>query len=380
MTRTKKNKRKMYMPALGCFGVLLLLAAVVVLVVFIIPLIAIDQFGLPAENLSPIQKIQYSAKVLLAKNDLLSVASEAEASVTFKIEPGESAYLIAQNLESAGLIRSSEGFVAYLTYSGKDIGLQQGEFLLDRGKNSLEIAAELQNPIPTKGRLVILPGWRLEEIAASIPTSGLEMSPEDFLNEARNSSREFAYIPVGGSVEGYLLPSDYTFERNVSPAEMIAVIVNSFEQVITPDLMASFEQQGLTVGDAVILASILQREAMVLEEQPMMASVFLNRLNMGMKLDSDPTVQYSVGVPGTSDSWWKVPLSKADLSTDSAFNTYIYSGLPPGPICSPDIDSLSAVANPESSNYLYFQAKCDGSGYHNFAETFEEHVSNSCNN
>ena len=380
MSRTKKNKRKIYMPALGCFGVVLLFAAVVVLVVFITPLMAIDQFGLPADNLSPIQKIQYSAKVLLAKNDLLAVAAEADTSVTFKIDPGESAYGIAQKLESAGLIRSSEAFVAYLTYSGKDIGLQQGDFLLDRGKNSLEIAAELQNPIPTKGRLVILPGWRLEEIAASIPTSGLEMSPEDFLSEARNSSREYDYIPVGGSVEGFLLPSDYTFERNVTPAEMIAVIVNSFEQVITPDLVASFEQQGLSVGDAVILASILQREAMVLEEQPMMASVFLNRLNMGMKLDSDPTVQYAVGVPGNSDSWWKVPLSRTDLSTDSAFNTYIYSGLPPGPICSPNIESLTAVANPETSNYLYFQAKCDGSGYHNFAETFEEHVANSCNN
>lgn len=378
MTRSKNKKRKVYLPVLGCLGIVLVLAALLIMLVFILPIIATRQFGPAASSLDPIQRIQYSAKVLLMREDILQKGTPAVDAVKFNIEAGESVYSVAEKLEAAGIIPNAPAFVAFLTYSGKDTGLQQGNFILTGGKNSIEIAADLLNPIPTKGQLVILPGWRLEEIAASIPTSGLEMTPEEFLAEAKNSSKEYASIPVGGSVEGFLLPNDYTFERDVEPADMIAIIVNSFEQVITPELVAGFEQQGLTVGQAVILASILQREAVVESEQPLMASVFLNRLNIGMKLDSDPTVQYSVGVPGSSDTWWKVPLTLADLSFDSPFNTYIYSGLPPAPISNPDIEALTAVANPDTSNYLYFQAKCDGSGLHNFAETYGEHLENLC--
>lgn len=127
-----------------------------------------------------------------------------------------------------------------------------------------------------------------------------------------------------------------------------------------------------------ILASMVQREAMVTEEQPTIASVFLNRLASGMKMESDPTVQYALGYDMLKQTWWKNPLSTNDLQTDSRYNTYRYEGLPPGPISNPGIDALRAVAFPAQTGYYYFRALCDGSGRHAFAVTFEEHLNNAC--
>ena len=109
---------------------------------------------------------------------------------------------------------------------------------------------------------------------------------------------------------------------------------------------------------------------------PRIASVFLNRRAIGMKLDSDPTVQYALGF--NNDTWWTNPLSLADLQVDSPYNTYLNPGLPPGPICNPGLAALKAVAFPEQTPYFYFRAACDHSGRHLFAETFEQHKSNAC--
>jgi UPF0755 protein len=128
----------------------------------------------------------------------------------------------------------------------------------------------------------------------------------------------------------------------------------------------------------VTLASIIERESIQNEEMPMIASVFINRLNAGMTLGSDPTIQYAMGYNSAQNTWWTNPLSLDDLKFDSPYNTYINAGLPPAPISNPSLDALHAVAFPESSPYYYFQAKCDHSGYHTFAVTFEEHLANGC--
>jgi len=156
------------------------------------------------------------------------------------------------------------------------------------------------------------------------------------------------------------------------------VLILEFNAHLSTDLLAGFEQQGLTLEQAVILASIVQREAMVSDEGPMIASVFYNRLAAGMKLDSDPTVQYAVGYNQSQATWWTNPLSFADLETISAYNTYQNFGLPPAPISNPGLAALQAVAAPADSPYYYFRALCDGSGKHVFAVTFEEHLQNAC--
>jgi UPF0755 protein len=143
-------------------------------------------------------------------------------------------------------------------------------------------------------------------------------------------------------------------------------------------LREGFQQQGLSLFQAVTLASIVQREAIVEDEMPLIASVFLNRLKAGMKLESDPTVQYALGYQEESGKWWKSPLSLDELKVDSPYNTYLYSNLPPGPIANPGLNALKAVAFPAQTPYYYFRAACDGSGKHTFAETFEEHQLNAC--
>jgi UPF0755 protein len=128
----------------------------------------------------------------------------------------------------------------------------------------------------------------------------------------------------------------------------------------------------------VTLASIVQREAVRPEEQAAIASVFLNRLVAGMPLQTDPTVQYALGFDVATNSWWKVPLSTADLEIQSPYNTYQNLGLPPGPISSPGLNAIQAVAYPAQTPYYYFRARCDGSGLHDFSETFDQHLQSGC--
>jgi UPF0755 protein len=155
-------------------------------------------------------------------------------------------------------------------------------------------------------------------------------------------------------------------------------LLQNFDQQLSQDIRDGFKRQGLTLPQAVTLASIIQKEAVVPDELPIIASVFYNRLHNGMKLDSDPTAQYALGYNPTQKTWWKNPLSSSDLKVDSPYNTYVIAGLPPGPICSPGLAALRAVAFPAQTPYYYFRARCDGSGRHNFATTYAEQINNAC--
>ena len=139
-----------------------------------------------------------------------------------------------------------------------------------------------------------------------------------------------------------------------------------------------FMNQGLTIYQAVTLASIIQREAIVEEEMPLIASVFLNRLAASKNLAADPTVQYALGYNESQQTWWTNPLSAEDLQIDSPYNTYLYAGFPPTPISNPGLNALRSVAFPAQTPYYYFRAACDDTGRHLFSETFEEHLQNAC--
>jgi UPF0755 protein len=154
--------------------------------------------------------------------------------------------------------------------------------------------------------------------------------------------------------------------------------VGHFDNAIDSKMRNRFEENNLSLHQAVVLASIVQRESVASEEMPIIASVFYNRINLGMKLESDPTVQYAIGYYPEATTFWKNPLTFEDLWIQSFYNTYIYDGLPPGPICNPGLEALNAVAYPEKTSYYFFRASCDNSGTHQFSETFAEHQSNSC--
>ena len=362
--------------------ILFLLAGITLLAVIaaliLMPELAGRIYGPANPSLSTADKFQY-AVVLLWHDGLLTQPRDPfGGEVAFRIESGETVGEIAKRLEETGLIASASAFRDYLVYSGLDTTIQSGSFTLSPAMTSIAIADEIQDGTPDQVTFTILAGWRMEEIAESLPTSGLSIQPEEFLQVARTPRSDLDYIPEGATTEGYLFPMQYTFPRGIRADEMVRTLVQNFGLYLTPELREGFASQNLSINEAVVLASIVEREAVVEDEMPAIASVFLNRLVAGMKLDTDPSVQYAIGWNPIQNTWWTNPLSLADLQVDSPFNTYVYSGLPPAPISNPSLAALRAVAFPEISPYYYFRARCDGSGRHSFAETFEEHVNNAC--
>jgi UPF0755 protein len=371
---------------ISCSSIVVISGLCVMAVLFfstlvVIPSRARNLYGQPAVSLSQTQRIYLSLLLLLNKQELMTPLDPSSSPRSFQVQFGESAPAIAQNLQAEGLIWSSDALMRYLQYSGLDRSLQAGKYSLSSAMNSVEIAHALQDATPSTVDFVILPGWRMEEIAASLPTSGLEISPQEFISVAGKPDGSIASldsIPSGASLEGFLSPGTYEMERDISLAGFIDRLLSNFEQNLTPDLQQGFSQQGLDVYQAITLASIVQRESILPSEMPMIASVFYNRLQAGMKLDSDPTVQYALGYNQEKGTWWTNPLSLDDLKTSSPFNTYANPGLPPGPIANPSMEALQAVAFPAESPYYYFRAACDNSGRHAFSVSFEEHVNNAC--
>jgi UPF0755 protein len=317
----------------------------------------------------------------LQADQLLEPATLVGDSVPFEIPLGETPPIIASRLEVAGLIPDAGSFVTYLQYAGLDTTLQAGAYTLSPTVRPIELANILQDATPSEVTLSVLPGWRIEEIAATLPTTGLEITPAEFLGAAQSSASDIPLpenFPQGNSLEGFLYPGSYRLPRGSSAEQLIKILLENFNNQLTPDLLGGFETQGLNIYQAVTLASIVEREAVVTEEMPMIASVFLNRLLIGMGLEADSTVQYARGYNQDQETWWTNPLSSRDLQYDSLYNTYLYPGLPPGPIANPDSRALRAVAFPAQTPYYYFRAECDGSGRHTFSETFDEHLSKSC--
>ncbi|MBI5354561.1 MAG: endolytic transglycosylase MltG [Chloroflexi bacterium] len=361
------------------YPILFLLAifACIFLVLGYIPAQASLKFGPPASALSISSRIDYSARLLLHGSALTSPLNPNGGEQTFHVEQGESVSSITTRLQEANLIINAEYLADYLIYTGLDTSLQAGQYMLSPAQSIVDIARTLQDATPTDITFGILPGWRMEEIAASLPTSGLDISPEAF-TAAAQTPPQVLNLDSSATMEGFFLPDTYLIPRATTADKFLEAIARNFALHITDDMRSGFNAQGLTLYQAVTLASIVERESIQNDEMPMIASVFINRLNAGMTLGSDPTVQYALGYNSTQNTWWTNPLSLDDLKFDSPFNTYIYAGLPPAPISNPSLDALNAVAFPASSPYYYFQAKCDGSGFHTFAVTFEEHLANGC--
>lgn len=327
-------------------------------------------YGTAAPTLSPREKILWGTLLLLRQEALLEPVNPSAGEISFEIAHGESTASILQRLEQADLVRDVTAFRVYLQFRGWDTTLQAGTYTLSAAMPPVTIAAALQDATPAEITLHVLAGWRIEEVAAALPAAGFEIAPQAFLR-AVHAAVDF------DSAEGFLLPGAYLLPRTASAQVVVQTLLGAFDTAVDETLQAGFARQGLTLYEAVTLASIVEREAINDDEMPLIASVYLNRLAIGMKLDADPTVQYAVG-QATGRGWWVVPLTRADLQTDSPYNTYLYAGLPPTPIANPGLAALRAVAFPAQSPYFYFRAACDGSGTHVFAVTYAEHLANAC--
>lgn len=278
-------------------------------------------------------------------------------------EKGASAREIADRLSSAGLINCANCFVAYVKLAGLEDQIQAGSYDIPPTLSIREIAEVLRHGT-FDIRLTFLEGWRREEYL----DYALSRLPVD----SASFSEEFLAATQGG--EGYLFPDTYLVPQNITARDLVALLKANFEKKWAP-LAAAVGSQNLTQKEAVTLASIVQREAGTAEDAKIIAGIFIKRFKIGDKLDSDVTVQYALGFQENTGTWWKKSeLTALDLNIDSPYNTRRYQGLPPGPICSPGLTALSAVAYPTSTDYLYFLYDKDGNVH--YATTLAEHNAN----
>ncbi|MGA2911073.1 MAG: endolytic transglycosylase MltG [Candidatus Levyibacteriota bacterium] len=291
------------------------------------------------------------------QNGLLAANSSDKAPKIFVIDKSEGVREIANNLKTAGLIRDPIVFFLYARINGLDKQIQAGDFRLNPAMTMSEVASDL-----THGTLdiwVTIPeGYRADEIA-------------DLFKEKLPSYNESWRAALDAN-EGYLFPDTYLIPRDADVNTVITLMKNNFQTKY--DSVRNEKTTNLTDAQTIILASIIEREAMFAQDRPLVASVFINRLNIGMALGSDPTVMYALGYQPDTKTWWKKDLTAADLEIDSPYNTRKNPGLPPGPISNPGLSAIEAALNPAKTDYLYFFA--DKQGHLHFATTLQGHEAN----
>ena len=360
--------------------IILCLIITFIIIVFGIPNQAEHLYGEASSGISQTQRLILSAKLLINNETLTQQISDGPPQ-TFEVVYGDTSAEIVGRLQKQGLISNADAVLDYMVFKGIDTTLQAGVYELSTEMSPIQISETLQNATAEEITFTILAGWRLEEIAESLPTSGLSITSDEFLASTASpppGAQISNYLPSDKSLEGFLSPGSYKLPRETSSDELIIFLTNKFIGQLDSEILDRLHDQGLDLFQALTLASIIEREAVVSDEMPQIASVFLNRLRVGMKLESDPTVQYALGFDEINQNWWKNPLTHQDLQFNSQFNTYLYPGLTPGPISNPSYEALQAVANPAVTPFYFFRAKCDGSGEHQFAETFSEHLENAC--
>jgi len=287
----------------------------------------------------------------------------------FEIPDGSSTTFIAAQLEEQGLIRSGYLFTILCRLSELDTVLKAGAYRLSRSMNLLEVLERLRAGRVMTCTITIPEGFSAKQIGERLQHYGVT-TLDRFMSLVSNPRYVFdGYIPVpvppGVSLEGYLFPDTYRFVVGGDPKQVIRVMVQRFMEKALPVLEKGSSRNQLTVHQGLTLASIIEKEAVVDRERPVISGVFHNRLQLGMPLQSDPTVLYLFDEG-------KKRLYLRDLEIDSPYNTYRNKGLPPGPISNPGLRSIRAAMNPARVEYLYFVARGDGT--HTFSRTFAEHV------
>jgi UPF0755 protein len=290
---------------------------------------------------------------------------------SFVISRGETAGKIAQNLQDQGFIRSALAFTFVLYETGRETSLQSGTYTISPAFTPRELARVFEKAPSEQAVLRIIEGWRLSEIAAAVHKAFPAITVEEFLKTAVVGQRQNTVLAGLGPetpLEGFLFPDTYFFKPTATATQLVDALLDQFELRVGQTLRQAAVNRKTTIYDMVKLASIVEREARDRKESATIAGVYTNRLEIGMKLDADPTVQYAVGE-------WREPTLQ-DLGIDSPYNTYKVAGLPPTPICSPGQAALEGAAKPAKVPYFYFVAKNDGTGDHAFATTLQEHEAN----
>jgi len=300
-------------------------------------------------------------------NYLMSPISDTPSPVTVEIPAGAGASKIGERLQKAGVIRSGLAFTIMARLLGESSDMKSGEYRLPRNLGVVELINQLVQGTNAESQWVTIPeGKTLRQIANLLDEDRLARK-DDFLRAAHRSPSVYGLdLPVRrSSVEGYLMPDTYKLPVKTNERKIVARLVSNWKNKVWSPNRALFAKSDLPPDKVVILASMIEREARVPQDRPLISSVIRNRLKKKMKLQIDATILYALGQH-------KNLVTFKDLKVDSLFNTYKYPGLPPAPICNPGLASIEAALQPARSEYLYYVAKPDGS--HIFTRTGQEHA------
>lgn len=282
---------------------------------------------------------------------------------TVEIAYGTSTTDIAMRFYREGLLRNPLSFL--LIHGIYKKRLEAGEYEFEGLVFPWNIYEKLSKGLKKVYRITVPEGSDLYDIARLLEENRI-CSAEDFLKYSLSEETAKKYGLKVSSMEGFLFPDTYFFSKNTHPLKVIEVMHKNFLRR-TEELRKKLPEKGLTLEEWVTIASMIEKETAKPEEKPLVSAVIYNRLKRGMKLQIDPTVIYAL----KRKNMWDGRLSLRDLKFEDPYNTYIYFGLPPSPICNPGLESLRAAIEPEKVDYLYFVA--DGNGGHYFSRTFQEH-------
>jgi UPF0755 protein len=317
---------------------------------------------------------------LIRSQDVDKPASNDPSTVRFIVAPGASVTEIGQQLEVQGLVTDSDLFRSYVRINGIAPRIQAGNFTLRKNMSIKEVAVALQRAQFNEISITIPEGRRIEEVAELVEKQA-GVSAAEFLRLVRLQLPDFnpdypflKGLPEGATLEGYLFPDTYRLPENPTAQDVILRMLDNFGEKAAPVLANA---QGKTAHELLTVASIVEREAVIGDERPTIASLYLNRLNIGMPLQADPTVQYAMGYDTDQQKWWR-QITQADYQfvDPAGYNTYRSPTLPPGPIASPGLGSIQAVVTPQQTNFIFMVACPNGDGRHAFSVTYEEQLAN----
>lgn len=291
-------------------------------------------------------------------------SGEGASEKVVAVRPGQGFKLLARDLQKNGLVRHPAKLELLARFRGLDKSIKAGEYVLSPAMTPQKVLEILVAGKVILHKFTVPEGYTLRQIAALAAESGYG-TESDFLSAAFDANRALKMGVEAPSLEGYLFPDTYYFPKNTPPEKVIETMVKRFWTVFGPEWKTRAASMGLSVHEAVTLASIIQKEGGTVAEFPIISSVFHNRLKRKMRLESDPTVIY--GIEGYDGN-----ITRKHLSTPTPYNTYTIRGLPPGPIASSGEKALEAALYPAATDFLYFVSKKDKT--HQFSTRIEDHL------